>query len=215
MALVDHWPLFGLTLRAEDLVLRIPTDEDLVTLVELAQRGVHDPGFMPFAVPWTDVPADEFSASFLRYHWSTRASCTPETWRLEFIVERNGEIVGSQGLMGARYLSTRTVESGSWLGLSFQGQGIGKTMRRAILHFAFEQLQVDRVTSSAFFDNPSSAAVSLATGYEKNGTDVMSRRGVPSGQQKFVITRDRWLATRGDFTVTVEGFDACRPLLIG
>jgi RimJ/RimL family protein N-acetyltransferase len=212
MTLVDHWPLFGLRITTENVMLRVPTDADLLSLLEVARRGVHDPAVMPFLVPWTDLPSPEFEQSFFRYHWGVRAEFSPLKWRLEFVVERDGQIIGSQGLNGAKYASLRTVESGSWLGREFQGQGIGKEMRRAVLQFAFADLEVLRVTSGAFRDNPASGAVSRATGYEENGTDVHARRGGLVEQQRFVITRERWLETNGDFTAEVSGFDACRSM---
>jgi hypothetical protein len=33
------WPLFGLRIRSENLVLRLPTDDDLAAMLELAKGG--------------------------------------------------------------------------------------------------------------------------------------------------------------------------------
>jgi hypothetical protein len=52
-------PLFGLRLRTPRLELRLPTDDELVELRELAHAGVHPPDEMPFAVAWTDAPYSE------------------------------------------------------------------------------------------------------------------------------------------------------------
>ena len=46
--LTDAWPLFGLRLRTDRLVLRLPGDGDLVRLLALANDGIHEPGTMPF-----------------------------------------------------------------------------------------------------------------------------------------------------------------------
>lgn len=51
-----HWPLCDLRLRTERLELRLPTDDDLRTLAEVALTGVHDPDEMPFCTPWTRQP---------------------------------------------------------------------------------------------------------------------------------------------------------------
>ena len=49
-----YWPLFDLRITTPRVELRPPTDEDLFALASLAAAGVHDPDFMPFAIPWTE-----------------------------------------------------------------------------------------------------------------------------------------------------------------
>ena len=51
--LTDAWPLFGLRLRTEHLVLRMPTDDDVVELLQVAKAGIHPPDEMPFGMAWT------------------------------------------------------------------------------------------------------------------------------------------------------------------
>jgi hypothetical protein len=49
------WPLFGLRIRSEHLVLRLPTDEDMLALLDLAKAGIHPPDEMPFGIAWSVV----------------------------------------------------------------------------------------------------------------------------------------------------------------
>ena len=67
-----HWPLFDLEVRTPRLTLRYIDDELGAALVDLAAQGIHDPDFMPFAMPWTDVAPDEFGANCFRYWWRCR-----------------------------------------------------------------------------------------------------------------------------------------------
>lgn len=60
------WPLFDLVLRTPRLESRPPTDTDLMELVAVVRSGIHDPSWMPFLVPWTDLPSPELERSFLR-----------------------------------------------------------------------------------------------------------------------------------------------------
>ncbi len=76
------WPLFDLRLRTARLELRLPTDTDLVHLVEIARVGIHHPSVMPFLVAWTDLPSPEFERSALQFMWGLRASWSSEHWRL-------------------------------------------------------------------------------------------------------------------------------------
>lgn len=212
-SLVDLWPLFGLRIATPRLELRLPTDDDLAELVALSLRGIHDPATMPFGVPWTDVPSPRFEWESLQHHWGSRANLSAASWRLGFGVCCDGELVGVQSIDADDFPRLRTAETGSWLGQAHHGRGIGTEMRRAIVHFGFEVLGALAVTSSAFVDNPASQKVSLAVGYEPNGRQFNAQRDHRGEQIRFLLTRERWLATRTDLPVTVTGWDACRDQL--
>ena len=213
MALVDHWPLFGLNIRTERLELRVPNDADLAALVDVARAGIHPSATMPFAVAWTDLESPEFERSMLRYHWSTRANFLPTRWDLVLAVLRGGQVVGMQGLHATDFATLRTLETGSGLGSEFQGRGIGTEMRAAAIRFAFDHLGATTITSGAFEDNVASQRVSLANGYEPNGVVDNVRRGKPATTVKYRLTRQRWEATRLDVPITVEGLAPCVALL--
>ena len=70
--LTDAWPLFGLRLRTEHLVLRMPTDDDVVELLQVAKAGIHPPDEMPFGMAWTSVEGAAFDRGFMQHYWRTR-----------------------------------------------------------------------------------------------------------------------------------------------
>ncbi len=144
------WPLFDLVVRTPRLELRPPTDHDCVALAQLAAEGVHDPQVMPFDVPWTDVPPPELERRALRWWWRKRAEWSPDEWAFTGAVFVGGEAVGVQDLTAHHFAILRTVGTGSWLGRRHQGRGIGREMRAAILHLAFEGLGARQATSAAF-----------------------------------------------------------------
>ena len=94
--LVDAWPLFGLRIRSERLVMRLPTEPDLLALMAVAKAGIHPVGEMPFGVAWSTLPSQAFERGFLQHHWGTWAGWTPGSWILNLLVERDGEPIGSQ-----------------------------------------------------------------------------------------------------------------------
>ena len=189
------WPLFDLRIRTERLELRLPTEDQLVQMLWLARSGIHDPNEMPFGFAWTDQPSPFFERSFLQYHWSTRASFAAGKWSLDLGVwSVDGTLMGTQGIGAENFPILRTVATGSWLAREFQGQGIGKEMRSAVLAFAFDHLDAAWATSGAFVDNPASAAVSRALGYEEDGLDVLAPRGEAKELVRYRISRDQWYA---------------------
>lgn len=208
----DLWPLFGLRLRIGDLELRVPDDDDLAELADLTREPIHDAGLMPFFVPWTDEPEEGRVRGTLQWHWRSRAEWTPDEWRLELVACRDGRIIGTQGVHGRRFAVTREVETGSWVGGRFQGQGVGTAMRRAVLHLAFAGLDARAARSGAFSDNGASIKVSTRLGYAVDGTETKERRGGRATLTRFLMTRERWQERAAAWpAIDIEGLPACLP----
>ena len=209
--LVDAWPLFGLCLRTERLEMRWPTEDETLELMALAKRGIHPPNEMPFGVAWSTLPSPEFERGFLRYHWSNRANWRPESWILDFIVVRDGVIIGSQGLRANDFSTARAIDTGSWLGREYQGHGFGTEMRGAVLGFAFDGLGARVAETCAFLDNARSNAVSRSLGYEATGFGTLAPEGVPRPTKEFRMTDEGWRARQRP-ALTIEGLEACREM---
>jgi RimJ/RimL family protein N-acetyltransferase len=207
----DAWPLFRLRIRSEQLVLRLPTDDDLPGMLALARVGIHPPDEMPFGLAWTDVKGAAFDRSFLQHHWGWRGRWRPEEWWLNLMVEWQGKPIGAQTISGEDFAVHRTVDSGSWLGLAYQGRGFGKEMRSAVLSFAFDGLGARVATSSAFLDNAASNAVSRSLGYAEDGRGSLAPRGVARETQRFRMTEETW-RSRPRPPVGIEGLDGCREM---
>ena len=205
------WPLFDLRLRTGDLELRLPTDDDLVELIGVAKAGIHSADEMPFAVPWTDVPSPAFERRAYQFHVGQRASWRPEAWSLPLGVWVEGEAAGMQDISAEGFAVHRTVNTGSWLGQPFQGRGIGRQMRQAVLALAFDHLGAVVAESAAMLTTPASKRVSLAIGYEPNGWTTLAPRGQPVDTERFRLTLEAWRA-RPRPPVEVTGLDGCLEL---
>ena len=209
--LVDAWPLFGLRIRSERLVLRLPTDDDLLALLDLAKAGIHPADEMPFGVAWSAEPSPAFERGFVAYHWVSRGGWSVDDWALNLLVESDGQPIGSQSIVAKAFAVHRTVDTGSWLGRAYQGRGFGREMRSAVLAFAFDGLGARYAESSAFLDNAASNAVSRGLGYEDNGRGALAPQGVSRETQRFRMSAEGW-RSRPRPPVTIEGLDLCREL---
>jgi RimJ/RimL family protein N-acetyltransferase len=210
--LIDLWPLFGLRLRSPRLELRLPRDEELAALAELAAVGMYPPGPRPFWIDWPERPPADRARALYQDHLSARATWSPADWSLPLAVYQDGTVIGAQHL-SARYFShLREVGSFSWLGPAYAGRGFGTEMRWAVLELAFAGLGAAEATSGAFVDNPASIGVSRKIGYEADG---LVRDYTPDGQirttQRQRLSRERWAAATRP-PVTIEGLDACRSM---
>jgi len=206
--LQEIWPPYGVRIEENDLTLTILTDEDIPGLVDLALNGIHEPDAMPFSTPWTAVEPERLPANMIRFFSGVRAQLTPQKFDLLFAVRIAHELAGIQAMHTTDFGVTRTAETGSWLGQSYQRRGIGTRMRRAVCAFAFDHLGAVELTSGAFVDNPASLAVSTKVGYRPNGRFRMTRReGEVAINQRLVLTPDAFV--RGE-PITVTGAEQLR-----
>jgi RimJ/RimL family protein N-acetyltransferase len=207
----DPWPLRDLVLRTPRLTLRPDDDDGVYELAELALGGVHPAEEMPFAVPWTDKPSEDLVRETVQYHWATRAVFGAANWRIQFLVRHQGKVIGEQNLSAREFAITRTVSTGSWLGLASQRQGFGTEMRAAVLLLAFDHLGAVLARSGAFVDNPSSARVSEKLGYRTDGSNTWVRRGERATETRLVLEPEHFVRPR--WVLDVAGVDGCRELL--
>jgi RimJ/RimL family protein N-acetyltransferase len=207
------YPPLNLTVRTPRLTLAGATDELLERLLPVVRAGVVGPGQLPFDDPmslYEDSPEREWR--WLRAIWTGRGHADRSWWRLYFVVVVDGEVAGVQDVIGAEFASFAAVSTFSWLGPGFRGRGVGKEMRAAALHLAFDGLGAREAASEAFTDNDASNGVSRALGYEPNGTGWASRRGAAAELLRWRLTRDRWAQTRRD-DITLSGVEECLPVL--
>jgi RimJ/RimL family protein N-acetyltransferase len=203
-----YWPLFDLRIHTPRLEIRLADDDDLHRLNEVADGGIHDPATMPFLIPWTDDPAQLRHRRSLQWGWSKRAQWSEENWTFTGVVLVDDVPIGIQDLTAERFAALRTVTTGSWIGRGFQGRGLGREMRTAILHLAFEGLGAIEAHSGAFHDNAASMATSRSLGYRPNGAQLALRRGQPDRLVNLVLDRDTWMSCRRD-DITIDGLEAC------
>lgn len=215
MDLATAYPTFGLRVTCDDLELRLADDAELLRLADVAVAGVHPAERRPFLTAWTVGEPDQVRRSFLGHHWSARGRVAPEEWALQLAVFRDGEPIGIQAVSAKAFPVTRSAGTGSWLGLAYHGQGLGKRMRAMALHLLFEGFDAAAATTEAFDDNPESNGVTRSLGYAPNGVAVVDRHGEPATENRYRMTRAMWDA-RPDvhrLDVTLQGVAPVRQML--
>jgi len=212
--LADYLPVYKIRLRTERLELRLPDFDDLAALADRAAEGVHDPDFMPFLMPWTDVEPLQRGRGTILWHFRAVAASTPEKWVLPFVVVHDGKVVGVQEVKGDQIALTREASTGSWLGLAHHGQGIGTEMRAAVLEFIFTGLGAEYATSASLDGNGPSSGVSRKLGYKADGIEHHVVRGVRRQDNRWRLSREDWEAHR-KHEVRIEGFGEEARAMLG
>lgn len=208
----DVWPFFALEVRTPRVTLRCPTDAELFELIEVAKRGVHDPATMPFGIPWTRAESPDLERNALKFHWSCRASLSPESFRIPLAVFVDGAVVGASDLSADGFPVVRQFETGSWLGLDHQGRGLGKELRLATLTLGFDGLDARVATTGAWIDNDRSLGVTRSLGYSENGGRSVDREGEAVRQLRFEMDAERFAEIRRD-DITLHGVAGVRDFL--
>jgi RimJ/RimL family protein N-acetyltransferase len=210
-----YWPLFDLEIRTPRLMIRYPDDATCVELAALAATGIHDPGYMPFSIPWTQAPSPKLEREALRFYWRTRAETSPESFRLPLAVrqrEHGGRLVGMTDLFTTDFAKTRQFTTGSWLGREHQGAGIGKGMRLATLTLGFVGFGAARALTAAWHDNGPSNGVTRALGYEQVGSVFDLRGDEPVEQLHYRMDRAHFDTIRSD-DIEIVGLEPVLELL--
>jgi [ribosomal protein S5]-alanine N-acetyltransferase len=108
---------------------------------------------IPF--PYTERDA----ISFIEY-------CMNENPKTTFAIEKNGNLVGTIGLILQTDIYKLTAEIGYWIGEPYWGQGIAIEAVKLLTNYGFEKLNLIRIHTGVFDYNISSQKVLEKSGYK-------------------------------------------------
>ncbi|MFD3400889.1 GNAT family N-acetyltransferase [Kribbella sp. NPDC058693] len=211
---MTSYPLLDVRVSTPVLELRGATDELLGELADVVRAGKTDAEPPPYDDPISlyEPDPDQRVAKWMRAIWRGRGKVEADAWRMYFVVVVDRRPVGMQDLIGVNFSTLGTVTSFSWLSADERGRGLGREMRAAILHLAFEGLGAKEAGSDAFVDNHGSNAISQALGYEPNGSDWATRLGEPALLNRWRLTRDNWQQQRRT-DIQLHNAEACQTYL--
>ena len=198
------WPLFGLRLRTEHLVLRMPTDDDLAELLQVAKAGIHPPDEMPFGVAWTSLTGPAFDRGFMQHYWGTRAAFSPENWFLNLMVELDGRPIGAQSVNAEGFPTFRTRPHRVVAGPRVPGTGPRQGDARRGAGLRLRRARRAGRRDRGIPRQRASNGVSRALGYEENGFDSLAPAGcrprhpeIPDDRRRLALTAAPALAIEG------------------
>lgn len=211
--LTDIFPPFGLRLRCGDVTLAGTTPAHVPDLIASAKAGVYDTDAglpMPFLFDWPSLPDQDLN--MWQHVWGAWGRFKPEEWMLKLSVIVDGHAIGCQDVMNKHdFLVSRTLETGSWIGLAHQGGGIGTRIRQMVAMFCFDHLGAEELTSGYIDGNVKSAGVSRKVGYVDNG-----QRRLPTGEgyrvERLVCLTPEALVRPAE-PLEVEGVEAFRRFI--
>lgn len=206
--MTPQWPFDELVIIGPDVLLRPVRDADIERLVAVLPDDFDlDPAYPPLS----DLPPRvDCERRLIQSIWRHRGCWSIDEWALDFGIWRDGAAIRIQTLEGTRFPADRTIDSASWIAKAFRGKGFGIQARELVLAFGFEQLAAEKAITSAVTTNHASLGVSRRLGYRDNGSSPHDTGAETVELQHLVMTRADWTALPRH-TITVDGFDACRP----
>lgn len=213
-SLVDWWPLFGLRIESDGLVLRTVRDEDLPAHLEAMNEGIHSSaGTNPFGPNrWSSAPAEDIARNAMQDIWRNRAETDRDRWTIQLGIwehctsddERwpTGRLVGNIVIRAAGFPVTRTVDTGSWIARSAQGRGLGRRARAMALALAVDDLGAQHATTECAAWNQGSRRVTESLGYEPQGSSVQDWSGEPVEVLAYRLEPGRFVRPAQVITVT-------------
>jgi RimJ/RimL family protein N-acetyltransferase len=172
-------------LETDRLILRAPKLEDAKHVVALAndKRIAENTRRIPH--PYRRADAEDFITS----------ANTPDGEICFFITTRDGVPLGACGI--AKH-DDSAPEIGYWLGVNHWGKGYGTEAVRALIDFAFTELEYESLCAGARVTNPASRRILEKCGFQWTGVGLCRIRALNSSApiDRFRLDRGLWTALR-------------------
>jgi len=166
-------------LETERLTLRKPTLADAKAIADLAndRRIALMTRRLPHPCTRDDV-----------VHFVKATAGTGET---VFLIENNHTPVG---VAGVDWSEPDAPELGYWFGVEHWGRGFATEAARAVIDYAFEEFDIDRMVSGARVVNPKSRNVLEKCGFQWSGVELHRFKALGSSTpvDRFRLSRGVW-----------------------
>jgi len=177
------------TITTERLIIRRPKEADLHDF--LAYRNDPESLRLQPVRPMTDGEAARFLAKQATLEIGDEGG-----WVMFALELRNGgRMIGEVGLY-AEARPTSLGNTGWSIHPEYQGQGYATEAAPFLLTYAFEELDLHRVTSDCDVSNVASARIAERLGMRREGhyRQAALRGGVWCDNYQYALLRDEWLA---------------------
>jgi RimJ/RimL family protein N-acetyltransferase len=167
-------------LETERLILRAPRFEDVKAMAALAndRRIAENTRRLPH--PYTIEDAEQF----IRF-------VSGASGEMALVITRaDGALIGACGL---NYLDGPAPEIGYWLGAAYWGQGYATEAVRAVVDYAFSELDHEALQAGARVTNPASRRILEKCGFQWTGVGLVRIRAIASSAPIDLFRLDRGL----------------------
>lgn len=153
-------------IATERMILRLPQHSDFRAWTALRRESAD------FLVPWEPAWAEDHLSrkSFTnRVYWAARAVSQGSALPL-FLIRREDEaLLGAITLDNIRRGPAQAGTLGYWIGEKYARQGYMREAIRAVVHYAFTELDLSRIEAACLPENAASRGVLEGAGFKYEG----------------------------------------------
>ena len=168
----------------ESVKLRQLTLTDSSKLAELANnKKIFDLVRDLFPHPYTIMDAEEFIACAAK-----------EDPPVTFAIIYRGRLAGVIGLVIQQDVYRKSAELGYWIGEPFWNKGVATLAVDKIIHYAFDELDLVRIFSGVFENNPASGRVLEKNGFrfEGNSKKAVIKNNLLMDEHRFGLINPKY-----------------------
>jgi RimJ/RimL family protein N-acetyltransferase len=204
--------LMNLTIKTQRLLLRLTNNEELALLARVASEGIQSPNEPHFqSDELYDRPAEEIEKSLNEHVSKYLSEWNKNDWQLPFAVFYEDKPIGMITMYAKDFPIARGFGCGYWIGLAYQGKGLGTEMLRAILSLGFDRLYAREAYVGAWSDNEASKRIMEKLGFEFNGEYWMVRQGKAVKDIRMRLPQEKWIKIED---ISIHGLKSCREFFI-
>ncbi len=175
------------TLVTERLVVRALNESDVPAIF----RHASNPNVTQFT-RWDAHGTPEDTRAFLRHTLTQYAHQIPEGMAVA-LRDSPWEAIGVAGCFWESQ-DNHCMEVGYWIAEPFWGRGYAGEAARAVVTFAFQQFEVQRMQSHCMAENAASARVLEKLGFQFEGVarSAIKLRGQFRDMRRYAVLRGEW-----------------------
>ncbi len=186
--------LYEITIKTPKLELRLPNSSDAEELAQVLTNGIqkeNEPHFMEENLYGKSV---EDNTKWLReFIGKSIKEWNKEDWHIPFAVFYKGKVIGLVTMFSHNFPITQGYGISYWIGLQYQGHGLGTEAFQALLFFGFVGLGAQEAYAGAYSDNIPSLHLMEKLGFVFNGEYWMARQGKAIKDRRMRLPKENWI----------------------
>lgn len=202
--------LFNIKIATTRLELRIPKNEEIQKLGKVLSEGIQkegEPHFMDES--HYKKSAEEHAKGLQEFVHKSINEWNKDNWHIPFAVFYEGKAIGLVTMFSHDFPIARGFGCSYWIGLAYQGKGLGTEAFQTVLSFGFDGLNAREAYAGAYSDNTASLKLMEKLGFIFNGEYWVARQGQAVKDKRMRLPREQWKKPEN---VTIEGFESCKDL---
>lgn len=180
--------------------MEIKTNRLLIRPVQVGdEQAVHEYAGDKDLTMMLFLPNDSFEETAALVKENAEQWNSEDQTNFDFVILLDGEIIGGCDC-DLRHSADRSYATLGWIiNKKYRKKGYASEAASAIMDFAFENLNIDRIYAQCDIHNPASFRVMQQIGMkciDNKGTRTYPKTGITSGEYTCMITREEWKETK-------------------